>query len=398
MRLGDKMETYRSIQLDMLCELDQLCRANDIPYILSGYTARAAVRDHTLPTKAVMPTIAMRYCDAVRLAKVCASRDRTVEHSVSNRRISRMVMRYARPDTTCIKVDEWKSFRHPGIGVDIELIRPVPGKGAINKLWKLLEAWASMAANFRCLSAGWCALLAVFAPLEKLALRIAYTGWPFGESGRLRIARFPKKSVEFSASLLDDRNEIEVEGKKFFVSREIERYLNLEFEESGAQEDPERMLDDLALMVIDPEMPCAQTLELVRGLYGKGPKVNWVHRCILRGRMRFLRRKIQRYWDILFCTRDRFALWKQLMPDKKTICEQFRQGEETLVRAAMKPYLTALDRNLSKGLALCFDKELFEIALSLLKADGRDDDARRLQTLVFPEHLKPLKIEGFEYD
>lgn len=392
------METFRSIQLDMLCELDRSCRENNIPYILTSYTARAAARDHVLPSKAVMPTIAMRYSDAVRLAALCQTQERKFENAVSNRRIARMIMRYTRPDTTCIKVDEWKAFRYPGIGVEIELIRPVPGKGIVNKVWKLMEAIVTLTANFRCLSGGWRLLLALLLPLEKLALVMAYRAVPFKGGDRLRIARFPKKSVEFPSSLLDNRQEIEVCGKRLFVSADLERYLKLEFDQLRPQDDPESALEDRALTVIDPDTPCAKTLDTVRTLYGRGPKVNWIHHFILRGRMRFIRRKIQRYWDLLFYTRDRFALWKQLMPEKTAICEQFRQGEDAAVRTALKPYLNALDRNLAKGFALCFDEALFEIALSLLTKDGRGEDVKRLRSLVFPEHLRPLKIEGFKYD
>lgn len=392
------MEAFRSVQLDMLRELDHLCRENDIPYILTGYTARAAVRDHTLPQMAVVPTIGMRYTDAVRLSQLVQASDRRVESGVSNRRISRMVMRYSHTGTTCLRVDEWSSFRYPGICVEIELMRPVPGKGVINKLFKLLEAEAMLSANFRCLSGGWRAVLAIAIPLEKLALRMAYAGRPFGGSERLRMARFPKKSVEIPVALLDERQEVDVSGQKFFVSKDVERYLSMEFEQTRPQDDPERALDDLALTVIDSQMPCAQTLELVRELYGKGPDVNWIHRFILRGRMRSLRRKIQKYWDILLCTRDRFDFWKQLMPQKEQICQWYRAGDTQAVRDALKPYLDALDRNAAKGFAPCFDKELFDIALSLLETDGRGADARRLRELVFPEHLKPLMIEGFEHD
>lgn len=392
------METLRSKQLDMLCELDHLCRTNDIPYILSGYTARAAVREKTLPPNAVMPTVAMRYTDAVRLMKLVRHEERRMECALSNRRISRMVMRYSHIGTTYIKADEWNRYRHPGIGVEIELIRPVPRIGVLNKLWKLVEAQAALSGDLRCLSAGWRVLLAVAVPLEKIALRIAYTGRIFGGSNRLRIARFPKKSVEFSESLLTNRQQTEVEGKMFFVPQDAETYLRLEFEETRPRDAAEQALDDLALTVIDLQMPCAQSRELVRELYGKGPKVSWVHRFILRGRMRFLRRKIQKYWDLLLCTRDRFALWKQLMPQKQKICEQAQRGEWEAVRTALAPYLSAMDYHAAKGFALCFDKDLFDIALSLLESDGREGDAKRLRALVFPEHLKPIMIEGFEHD
>lgn len=392
------MKTYRSVQLDLLCELDQLCRENNIPYVLSRYTARAAANNHSLPQKAVIPTVAMRYADALRLAALSQAPDRTTEHALSNRRMAHFVMRYARPDTTCIKVDEWRACRYPGICVDIELIRPVPAKGMINKVWKIAEALGDITAELRCLPSMWRIVLPVCVPLEKLVLRMAYTGRPFGTSKNLRIARFPKKSVEFPESMLINRQEIEVDGKLFFVPKELERYLNLEFGEVRLHDDPEFALEDLALTVIDPETPCQQSLELIRQFYGKGPKVNWTRRFILRGRMRVLRKKIQQYWDILDVTRDRFSLWKQLMPVKKKICDQFEMGEYDAVRAELIPYLAALDRYLPKGFALCFDADLFEIALSLLKADGREHDVQRLRTLVLPEHLKPLKIEGFEYD
>lgn len=392
------MEKFRSIQLDLLSELDSLCRKENISYILTGYTARAAVRNHTLPQTALVPTIGMRYEDAVHLSKLVQSQNRHVEDAISARKISRLVMRYSHSGTTCIRVDEWNSFRYPGICVEIELMRPVPCKGVFNKMIKVLEATVSLSAKFRGLSPFWRSVLAVVIPFEKAMLRMAYSGRYFKNQHRLRIARFPQKSVEIPTMLVDERQEVEVSGRRLFVSRDVERYLAIEFEQTRPQDDPERSLNDLALTVIDPQVPCEQSLELVRELYGKGPNVNWVHQFILRGRMRFLRKKIHKHWDLLFYTRDRFDLWRQIMPQKERICQLYRAGDIQALREGLAPYLIALERNASKGLTLCFDKELLDIALFLLEKDGRGAYARQLRNQVFPEHLRPLKIEEDEYD
>ena len=128
------------------------------------------------------------------------------------------------------------------------------------------------------------------------------------------------------------------------------------------------------------------------------PPIRWVRWYVLRGRMRYMRRAIEKNWHLLFLTRDRFTLWRKYMPEKQRLLSLFEEGErETLLRE-MEPYFAATARNWKNGLVLCFDKELMDMALVLLEESGKGRYAAELRSNVIPQHLKPIKFEGYEHE
>ena len=198
------MEGFRIAQLELLQELDLLCRTHNIPYILSRHTARAAWLNGSLPSNIAVPTIAMRYQDALRLSQLTDNASRQWESSLANRDIPRTVLRYSNPQTLMFRVDEAHQYRHHGLCVDVELIRDVPSNHLLHRLHVIAEAGCASLARGRSASPGWKVLLSVFIPLEKLFLRFAYGGH-LSPSGQLRIVRFPKKNLEFPSSFLNAR-------------------------------------------------------------------------------------------------------------------------------------------------------------------------------------------------
>lgn len=387
------MESYRAVQLDMLGELDRLCREHDIPYILSRHTARAALLDHSLPSQISVPTIAMRYKDALRLTALTSSPERKWESSLVNRNIPRTVLRYADTGTLMFRVDEAGQYTHNGLSVDVELIRQVPANAILHRLLVIAEAGCATLANTRSASRGWKALLSLFKPFEKAVLRFAYGG-SFPACDRLRIVRYPKKNLEFPASFLNNRQEVMVDGRKFFIPEAAERYMLAEYDEKWRRSTVLKPDEDLCLTVMDPYVSSTEAAGMIREACQAKPKLKPVRHALLLARNRRLRLKIEHYWAILFLTKDRFDFHRQLMPHKEEILRLHREGRLDEAKAILKPYLAAMDKHYGKKLVLCFDEEILNVALDVLRKDGKAAYAQKLRDDVYPEHLKPMKIEG----
>lgn len=386
------MKDYHSVQFNLLCELDKCCREHSIPYFLSRYTAYSAMLYQSFPDRIAVPTIAMRYSDALRLVEHLDLPERKCENALKNRKISRVVIRYSAENTFFAKVDEVGQYNHRGIGIDIELIRDVPAKGLLNRIIVALEAAAAMGAYFRNLSRPWYYFLKIMELFERVILRSVYKPCKNGAQA-LRICRFPKKSVEFPSSFLSDRQEIDFHGHSFFVPSDFERYMAVEFSENWRNEDVQKEFEDMHLAVMAAQSDCVEAEETVKELYGKGPRINWIKWYYLRGRMRFLRKKIESYWDILFCTKDRFDFYRKYMPQKADICNMYNQGQYDQLHELLEPYLSAIVKQYQKGMVLCFDIEIFDIAVSLFEHEGKNAFAEKLREKFCRDDYRIINLD-----
>lgn len=392
------MLEFREIQLKLLKELDKICRDNDIPYILSGHTAYEAEKSGLFPKNITVPTIAMRFCDAKRLISLIDSTSVSIESFLSNRRISRKVMRCSDKNTTYFRVDDFQQYHYHGICVDIEIIRSVSSGHLVNRLCVYLDALFMMVSEMRMNSIAGKILLALFIPLEKLILNIMYTVGSRNSETKLRIPRFPKKSPEFSSSYLLKRKEIELAGEKFYVSEDMQGYLKAEFDNEKEWKNSASGLEDLHLTVIDADTPYSYFNQYMRSEYKKIPRRSLVKDFYIRGRLRFLRQKIEKYWSLLLFTGERFGMWKKYMPQKQSICRLYSEGEDQKVLDMLSDYISSLEKYEKMGFALCFDPDIFEIVLQIFDKNGKQNVSKRLRDLVFSQHLKPIIIEEVRND
>ena len=95
-------------------------------------------------------------------------------------------------------------------------------------------------------------------------------------------------------------------------------------------------------------------------------------------------------WNYLFAAEARIRCWKKYMPLKKSILEIWNSGRHDYAVLRMKTYLDLLAEYQKKGIALCFDPELWSIYLEWLDENGRGVERVKLEKMVWPEHLEPI--------
>lgn len=102
---------------------------------------------------------------------------------------------------------------------------------------------------------------------------------------------------------------------------------------------------------------------------------------------------MQPYWDIVRRTSERFLLWQQIMPKKEAIVQLYEMGAVAQVKKILAPYTEAIERYAGLNLGLCFDEDLLEIELDLLRRSGKNDLADRAEALVPEAHRVPIVLE-----
>ncbi|MCI8856663.1 MAG: hypothetical protein HFH26_08990 [Clostridiaceae bacterium] len=387
------MNRFRGIQLTLLEELDQACRRSGIPYILTGYTAHAALIRHALPDQISVPTVAMTYADARKVQMLLQNPKREFEDAMQNRTIDRAVLRYSDADTFFQAAEDMGCFHAQGICVEIELIRGVPERHWVARLLDILDAAGVVSARLRRHTRWGKPLWAVLGAAERCFFQAVYRSgcllrWPC-----LRISRFPRKSINFPRSFLLDRKEVLICGRPFFVPKDSERFMKTEWGFDWEKAPVRQGQGDLHLSVWDCDTPYRDFPDFA----DSDVPVHWVRWFLLKACIRRLRRKIEAYWNILFYTKERFSMARLYLPRKAELLRRYSAEGAAAVIPQLSGYLDAIERQMANGLGLYFDDELFDLAMEALTLTHGSDCAARVRAAVPPAVLHH-KIVGGKHD
>lgn len=371
------MKRLREVQLALLEEIDQVCRRHGIPYILTGRTAHAATTRHELPAQVAIPTIAMTYKDACRVRVLLDIPNREFEDFLQNRNIDKAVFRYSNSSTFLGMAEDMGSFRSQGICVDIELIRGVPNQHLVARLLVALDAAGVICARLRN-TARWSKLIwTILGVIERRFFRMVYCSRRLLRLPYLRISRFPSKSINFPRAFLLERKEISVCGRSFFVPKDLEDYMKLEWGFDW-EKAPCHDQGNLHLSVWDCNTPYAVFSDFATSKV----QIHWIRWFLLKARLRRLRRQIEGYWSILLYVRDYFSMSRLYIPQKEELLRQYSSSGIAAIMPQLTDYLNAIERQMASGLGLYFDEQLFALALEVLTRQYGKGYAERVRAAV----------------
>ncbi|MFR7831985.1 MAG: hypothetical protein ACLU3F_11910 [Blautia wexlerae] len=108
--------------LELLKEIDIICRKNKITYYLSPYLTLCAVTERPFPMNPASNDIYMKTGDMARFKNIFDEEPelrRTLESMENNSRFPGFFLRYTDKDTLFYKLDEYGKYKHPGLGINI---------------------------------------------------------------------------------------------------------------------------------------------------------------------------------------------------------------------------------------------------------------------------------------
>ncbi len=106
--------------------------------------------------------------------------------------------------------------------------------------------------------------------------------------------------------------------------------------------------------------------------------------------------KIVKCYDILERTFDRIYLFQQYSPKKEYLMELSREGKVDELRSELQEYIDFIMKHYARGLGICFDKDILELALQILQKDMGDKFVESVRELIPEQHLKPIQLKDYK--
>ena len=396
----------------LLTEVDALCRKYGIAYFLHENTALAAVQHNTMGEERMIAEVLMRVPDLLRFMDAFEKEKparRSLESWLSEPGYGGFGCRYVDEDTLFLDLPNYYHYRKYGFAVRISALRDFPASRIRSKLATAKEIGFEMTFAEGSRAEGRKYELCERMVRPKLRTRessLAFTRDMFREF--CKVYDNPGAEMCFSKSFRSKRchyrrswfaepvmtvlegHSFPVPAKEYFVSLYGKGYMSHRL--------PGRKLTEY--IVADTEIPYKDYLREIKNA-GLPMKQYIADREIYIRKLAEGQPKvdtIKHYWDLLFRTGDRFELYEQYAPIKKQLLELRRQRRYDELSAALAPYREKLMKNYRLGLGLCFDPDILQCMLDVLRREGNDALADEIRGMIPQEHLRPIVIKGYDDD
>lgn len=135
----------KEVMEELLFELHEICKRNDLHYTLTGIVANSAGEEERFPEEYDYLTVAMTQGDIERLVQIVNGTEdthRQVEYFLNNPYARGFQVRYCNNDTTLINVKEFGNHINYGMYVRIRAVERIPEKGMRTEFLNLCrKAW-----------------------------------------------------------------------------------------------------------------------------------------------------------------------------------------------------------------------------------------------------------------
>lgn len=392
-------------QLELLSEIDKICTENQIKYfvvgrtLLHGYYQHAMDGGHKMNTIAMLPEDALKFIEAVGK---CPSETRSIDYSLNNPRHSDHTIYYC--DSQSLNFD-WNNSdvsRNDRIHITIyilkrkhdrkyqwlfvramDVIRTIYYKEQENFFWKKICAFPIMK------------ILG-----EKKVAEIVFKGYIKGAVGPSEKKFYLSKNnykqsvgKQYKAAFFQNGEPIEIYGRIYNGPDEPELFLENVFGKYAKENVSVIEEKPSVLKIVDCNMTYSEfeknvDISIVKdelwSSYKKGQAYSQ--------ELTKLNNKIRQYWNILLRGEDRIKLYFEYEPVKTEILQCNENGDFEKLEELLKNYDRKVRYYLNKGLGLCFDAEILEVYVRMLKMSGEGRLAARLLKKIPEEHKEKIEI------
>lgn len=411
------MKNVNEIQkklLELLDEVENICKVNDIDYFLSDHLAYYACTDHLYPDNFCDATIMMRTDDFNAFIDIVNKQnnpDRCIESWLNNPTYAGFSARYVNKNSLMLDVPYIHRYKEYGLSVNIDVIRYAP-KGrlrrkALSLYEKGWEANHKQGKKTRGIKSLLCAAVVRFQTLligkKRMAKRLFnmfishYSSADYLTKPKCFIRRFNSKRKCFSAELFRETGYGEIEGKKYRVSSKCNKYLTELYGHGWIRRKKVPTGRKPSIWtIIDPVAPYRLFLDELKNHNDINLKGVLSHRQSMTKINKVKRENrvyISKYWDTLFRTGDRFYLWEKYMPIKDELVEAYNNENFEELSLMLSEYRELIYKYYKKGLGLCFDPDILEMQIELYIMEGKQKYADKVAKLVPEQHLKPIILK-----
>lgn len=393
--------------LELLTDLDDICKREGIKYYLCAETAHAAFMGGRFHPSCCQASVAMTPDQAKKFIAAVKKEnraDRIADSMLSNKDYMDFTVRYGDPNTLMMQLPYEFSGPIPCIAVTIHMIRYKPKRsGKLYKyskmFWEVCRRAPSSLGNPVLQAAG-----AVCHGIAAVFGRKNVSGWLFRRWCAIFSANKNAKKLSigtekyvYAADLLCDGDTLELEGKQFPAFAHVDAYLETAYGANFKERMP-GYLTPSASLLISRHMSYQQYLERAREKNLDFDAISRTKKKYdkIKGKVSAYNRIINRYYAIVERTDKRFAMHEMYMPIKDQLLRLYDEKRHDELKELLDPYLEALETCYEKKLGLCFDKDIFELTMNILQMEGRNAYAKKLRELVPQQHWEPMVITDYK--
>ena len=248
---GSELRKMQLLQLDMILELDRVCRVHDIPYILIGGSLLGAVRHHGYIPWDDDADIAMLREDYERFKTVCDEMNSSIcwfQDFTTDSEYRWGYGKLRRTGTTYIRAGQEHLKCQTGVCVDVfpldDIPRSIIGQGIQDFVCYCLRKilWSEVArVQYTGLKKAWFTLLSKIPIRTVYKVLHVYTRKSHNDTAhKVRILLFPSigklyRKAElplrfgFPKKWVQERSEYEFEGHKLYGTKDYDAFLSYEY-------------------------------------------------------------------------------------------------------------------------------------------------------------------------
>lgn len=373
--IDERLTDIQKVRLNLLFELDDICRTNGINYILMSSALYQAVCYHEFVFPNSELSVAMTVPDAKKFADAVKKQnrsDRFLNTMKTNPKYHMFDMRYCDLNTLDFKVLEAGEIDQCGIYIAINIIRTQYRNKAISWLDAILEkGWQN---QYFLKDAGVLEhksdyLISVLRKIygsklpQHLYDRFMRNGWN-EDRDRVFIKFFQKKRHYVNLQPYYSADEVLFEGRNLKVPGDSNAFLGSWYTNFAKTE--RRLLQKKTnpyQRIIDAKIPCEEYLSYLKkhnidrkGIWTYNIDANAKYAKVL-----YLDRKMKKYWNLLCSIGYEHNLKEKYLPMKEELKALLEKRDFTALGEALKDYDSAFRKREINRDCLRFDAELTEI-------------------------------------
>ena len=365
--------------LELLKEIDTICKKNKITYFLSPYLTLCAVTKRPFPMNPASSDIYMKTGDMERFRNVLEEEPelrRALESMENNSRFPGFYLRYVDKDTLYYKMNEYGKYRHPGIGINILPLQceyGPKGKYLWNRMredgWKRIYGKKGQWRNRRDLACIWMVRFLSLCGRGWLAKSIFrdLIHQPQNDP-KTYVLRYFDQNIYFPAHIFETSEEVELGGEHFMAPEDTDRYLTVAYGKNYRNKAPENYSPG-SLVVCSTLIPCEEFLQQ------SGELKRFASARRKREKRRQFGLNYREYfaqcWDYAKFCGEKYACTLEYRRKLSYIRNLFKNEDYVELEKAFAGYTRMTNRCLKYEEAFETDPEVFELYLKYLEKTGR---------------------------
>lgn len=400
------MTEIQERMIELLDEIDDACKQNDLKYWLAGANALEGYLHQAFESKVRSLSIYMTLPDALKLQEYLLNQkrdDREVESLYTNDDFPNLMIKYCNTNTLYINLSRNSGIKCMGMAVTIIILRKEQG-GIREFVSRVMEnGWIYNYEDFPTahLSEKRKRIMGITAfgirhfkkQYKNLMLHLLENGQRKVQyADELYRKPFGKPIRRFKGNLFNETQFIEIEGKQYPIPKDVDKFFNSlyglrwkmkEFKQDTVGEN----------IIVDPNLPYKTYFEFlgknnINFSYHK-ERLEYAELKKLLGKQN---KPIRKAWNFVLRTGARIAMWEKYMPQKEIIKELRTNEKWNELKEIFAEYDEVVQKNYRNGLGVCFDKEIFEIYQDMLVHYGEVAFSERLKTLIPECHWKGIQF------